>query len=165
MYKRQDEDSSHGPVGEFTLQIRKSGKNSDFESHPAEDIGNHVEVYYLDVVYKAYSLTERGLTNEHNAGDGPGNEVGTGTTLEDGAGTITVEDEYDVNVVDGKITVTKEIDPSLISDQDQAFEYTLYKLTVDAEDHAVSYTHLLYFYPEQLFRVRNCVRWNYGLCR
>lgn len=133
-----DEDSSHGPVGEFTLQIRKSGKNSDFESHPTEDIGNHVEVYYLDVAYRAYSLTERGLTNEHNAGDGPGNEVGTGTTLEDGAGTITVEDEYDVNVVDGKITVTKEIDPSLISDQDQTFEYTLYKLTVDAEDHELS---------------------------
>lgn len=132
-----DDASSHGPVGEFTLKIRKVGSNSDFNKHETQDVGIAVEKYYLDVTYEAYSLSERNLTNEHIATDkSPGIEVGsegTGTTLEDGAGTIQVENEYIVNVVDGKISITKKIDTTLVSDEDQTFAFTLYKVTVDAE--------------------------------
>lgn len=125
-----DDASSHGPVGDFTLQIRKIGDNAGFENHATQDVGINVETYYLDVTYKARSLSERNMTNEHIAsGESPGIEVGTGTALENGAGTIQVKNEYKVNVIDGVITLTKKIDSSLVSTDDQTFEFTLYKLT------------------------------------
>lgn len=138
-----DNDSSHGPVGAFTLTLTKhSDKDSAFEAadsgwgaYETKVTGENVYHYDLDITYTAYGIggadpNDRPV-NVHNGTNGPGTVVGTGTTLEAGSGTVTSNNGYDVSVVGGRIIVEKEIDNSLVSKQDQKFYFTLIRLTND----------------------------------
>lgn len=130
-----DDDSSHGPVGYFTLQLQKeavSGETSSYDNHDTSKSGNDVEKYTLRVTYTAYEINETidGVNrpgNVHNSSGGPGTEVGTGSTLETGKGDETVNEIHHVHVVAGRIEVTKTIDQTLICDHDQTFIFYLTK--------------------------------------
>ena len=131
-----DNASSHGAVGYFTLKLTKSGSGSQYTGHDTSTTGKAVETYTLTVGYTAYGLgatdlsgNSRPATNVHNGTPyGPGTEVGTGTVL----GTQTSTNVHSVHVVDGKITVTKEIEPSLVDNSNpQTFTFTLQRLSSD----------------------------------
>lgn len=128
-----DSASSHGAVGYFTLQLAKNGSGGDYKGHSTVNTGKEVEAYTLTVNYTAYKLgeTDRPIVNVHNGSEGPGTEVGTGTALENGAGTVSSDNVHKIHVVDGKITVIKEIEESLKSTEDQTFTFTLLRLGSD----------------------------------
>ena len=143
-----DDESSHGAVGEFTLRLRQWGVGHDgswgYEPHEMHEVGHNVCKYYLDVTYTAYKLGDhdRPAANAHNSGKGPGTEVDPYQTANDqyglyrGNGNYTVTHEYDVSVLDGSITVTKEIDNSLKSDLDQEYSFQLSRLDPDGSQNA-----------------------------
>ncbi len=136
-----DDDSSHGPVGEFTLKLRQEGVGHNgetwgYEPHEMHEVGHNVCKYYLDVTYTAYKLGEKDRPDStvHNGEKGPGTEVGgssAGPTVQEGAGTYTKTHEYDISVLDGKIAVKKEIDSTLVSAQEQTYAFLLSRLEVD----------------------------------
>jgi len=134
-----DDASSHGPVGYFTVKLEKTGKPDSYNEHGTAETGREVETYTLSVIYTAYRLDEAGRPSAtvHNSyGNGPGYEVGDPdrgwvTRLEDGYGTVPSNNVHKVHVVDGKITVIKEIDPGLKSAADQSFTFTLEKRNMD----------------------------------
>ena len=135
-----DNAGSHGAVGYFTLKLTKSGSGSQYTGHDTSTTGKAVETYTLTVGYTAYGLgatdlsgNSRPATNVHNGTPyGPGTEVGTGTVLTNGLGTQTSTNVHSVHVVDGKITVTKEIEPSLVDNLNpQTFTFTLQRLGSD----------------------------------
>lgn len=141
-----DDSSSHGPVGTFTIRLRKTGGTSNYQEHMAteachpggqpsvENCSNPVETYTLSVVYNAYCLGEadRPTGNVHNSPGSPGTEVGTGTTLPTGLGTVDSINVHKVHVISGMIETYKIIEESLRSDAPQTFTFTLHR----AEDGA-----------------------------
>lgn len=131
-----DDASSHGAVGYFTFTLeKKQGQASDYNTHHTKTTGKEVETYTLRVTYTAYHLGEtdtsqkkRPDTTVHNGPNGPGTEVGgieAGDTLEAGYGILSSTNIHRIHVVDGKITVIKEIDEKLKSNKDQTFTFTL----------------------------------------
>lgn len=128
-----DDDSSHGRVGEFILTLEKTGSNTT-ENHEATIVGAPAETYTLNVEFRADTIGEaenQRPANVHNYGYGPGTEVGgedAGTTLETGKGVVPSENVHKVNVVDGKITIIKEITDDLKDNEnDQTFTFQLTK--------------------------------------
>lgn len=150
-----DDASSHGAVGYFTLELEKTGAGSSYQEHSPTPAGKNVEVYTLTVNYTAYRFGEsdslnstRPTGNVHiTAGGTGGTQVGTGSTLENGSGSLASENIHNIHVVDGKITVTKEIEDDLRESADQTFTFTLHRLgsdgvtyeeVKDADDHPVA---------------------------
>lgn len=145
-----DEESSKGPVGLITLKLEKTGVSGaalTYEEHEAtgvcqprgnpltENCENPAEVYTLKITYSAYKLGENGRpqTNVHNGAAGPGIQVGTGSTLETGLGTLVKNNVHNVHVISGVIEITKKFEEGLKDLQDRTFAFTLHR-TEDGED-------------------------------
>lgn len=145
-----DVESSKGPVGRITLKLEKtgvSGASPAYEEHEAagvcqpegnplsENCTSPAEVYTLKIIYNAYKLGENGRpqTNVHNGAEGPGTQVGTGSTLETGLGTVVKNNVHKVHVISGKIQITKKFEESLTDLQDHSFAFTLHRIE-DGED-------------------------------
>ena len=136
-----DDPSSDGPVGYFTFRVEKQGDTANFGVHQATQScppeGAHagaacagpVETYTLHVTYTAYELDENGRpeTNVHNGPAGPGREVGTGSTLETGLGTLARENVHEVHVISGRIEITKKFVSTVTTTQDQTFTFLLHR--------------------------------------
>ena len=135
-----DDASSHGPVGYFTFRLTKTGDTAEYDSHDATVVGQHIEDYTLHVTYTAYELGEASLVdpdqvrpaqNAHNGSAGPGTEVsdqsGNGV-LEEGYGIVDKDNIHIVNVICGRIEVTKQITPELICDVPQTYRFDLLRL-------------------------------------
>lgn len=134
-----DDASSHGPVGEFTFRLEKTGINGatvDYGVHNATAAcrpngadcnGAAAETYTLHVRYDAYQLGENGrpTQNVNNSGSGPGREVGTGTTLSTGIGSVVKANVHKVHVISGSIVITKRFAGDLTSEQDETFSFTI----------------------------------------
>lgn len=145
-----DAQSSRGPVGRITLKLEKmgiAGATLSYEKHEAigacqpegkpltENCTNPAEVYTLKITYNAYKLGENGRpqTNVHNGTEGPGIQVGTGSTLETGLGTLVKNNVHKVHVLSGTIEITKKFEEGLKDLQDRTFAFTLHR-TEDGED-------------------------------
>lgn len=137
-----DNDSSHGPVGYFTLSLEvTSTECQECGQHFCGHVGKGVLSYALHMTYTAYRLgggpengTMRPDENVYNGNEGPGTEIGSIDTadLTKGCGTVEATVSYTVNVVDGQIVVTKELEEA--AKEDTAFTFYLYKQeTVDNE--------------------------------
>lgn len=133
-----DDASSHGPVGEFTFRLEKTGINDatvDYGVHTATAAcrpngadcnGAAAETYTLHVRYDAYRLgVNRPNANKNNFGAGPGREVGTGTTLATGIGSVVKANVHKVHVISGSIVITKRFAGDLTSEQDETFSFTI----------------------------------------
>lgn len=137
-----DDPSSHGAVGAFTIRLSKTGTSSDYGEHtathachpgglpPVGNCPNPAESYTLSVVYDAYRLNQQGRPpgNVYNGSAGPGTEVGTGSTLPTGLGTVDSINVHKVHVISGSIVITKVIQETLISEADQTFTFTLHRV-------------------------------------
>lgn len=137
-----DDPSSHGPVGEFTFRLEKTGitgSNPSYEVHEAtaacrpngaDCYDAAAETYTLNVRYDAYELGENGRpnANANNSGPGPGREVGTGTTLATGIGSVVKPNVHKVHVLSGSIVITKRFEDGLTSDQDETFTFIIRRL-------------------------------------
>lgn len=145
-----DDPSSNGPVGEFTISLTKTGiagAAPDYAEHEAtaacqpngqpltENCTTPAETYTLTVNYTAYRLGENGrpAANVHNGSGSPGTEVGTGTTLETGLGTVISENVHDVHVISGAIRISKIITDALVSETAQTYTFTLHRVE-DGDD-------------------------------
>ena len=142
-----DDASSHGPVGEFTFSLSKTGTGSSYSEHQSvaacqpdgqpltEDCGSPAETYTLHITYDAYRLDQNGRPEEnvYNGPDGPGTEVGTGSTLPTGKGTIEKNDVHEVHVISGTIEIIKVFDAGVTDEADRTFTFTLHRLE-DGED-------------------------------
>lgn len=142
-----DDDSSHGAVGKFLFRLEKSGLGSAYTEHTSvaacqpggdpltEDCTDPAETYTLHITYRAYRLNENGRpsANAHNAGSGPGREVGTGWSLETGAGTIEKHNIHEVHVISGRIEIYKRFAPGVTDENDRIFYFTLHRVE-DGED-------------------------------
>lgn len=131
-----DDASSHGPVGIFRICLTSTGDGSSFANHNSTVSGMEAEEYTLQVTYTAGRIKNRRPVNVHNGTNGPGTEVGAAgtTTLNNGYGVINSSNVHVVNIVDGKLTVTKEIESSLVNnDQDQTFVFYVMKETAPNE--------------------------------
>lgn len=141
-----DDASSHGPVGKFIFRLEKTGYGSAYYEHPAlsacqpggqpltENCDNPAETYTLHVTYQAYGLGENGRLEEnlHNGTGSPGTEVGTGTTLPTGLGTVAKHNVHEVHVISGKIEILKRFGEGITDEADRTFTFTLHR----AEDGA-----------------------------
>ena len=139
-----DDASSHGPVGCFTFKLEKTGTGSHYYQHEAltacqpggtpltENCSSPVETYTLNVTYTAYRLGQNGRPtgNVHNGTEGPGTEVGTGTTLPTGQGTVQKKNVHEVHVISGKIEVIKKFAEGITDDQPQTFTFTLHPVAM-----------------------------------
>ena len=140
-----DSPSSHGPVGEFTFRLEKTGipgASPDYGVHEAtaacqsggppltENCESPAETYTLHITYRAYRLGEAGrpTKNVHNDANGPGTEVGTGTTVETGLGTLVKENVHEVHVISGEIVITKRFAEGLTDTGDRTFTFILHRL-------------------------------------
>ena len=137
-----DDASSHGAVGEFTFRLSKTGMGSSYSEHKSveacqigglpltDNCETPVETYTLHITYDAYRLGEAGrpAANVRNGPDGPGTEVGTGTILTNGLGTIEKENVHEVHVISGIIEVTKVFDDSITDEADRTFTFTLHRV-------------------------------------
>jgi len=145
-----DHASSHGPVGEFTFRLEKKGMEGAFPSfaeHEAAaacqpqgqpltgDCTAPAESYILHITFNAYALGESGRpeTNVYNGAGSPGTEVGLGTTLENGLGTVQKTDVHEVHVISGQIRISKRFTEGLTAEEDRSFTFTLHR-TEDGED-------------------------------
>ena len=142
-----DDPSSHGAVGAFTITLTKRGPSSDYGEHTAthachpggipsvERCEDPAENYTLRVVYTAFRLNRQGRPsgNVRNGAAGPGTEVGTGSTLPTGLGTVDSINTHEVHVISGSIVIRKIIEESLVSQEDQTFTFTLHRME-DGED-------------------------------
>jgi len=145
-----DNPSSRGPVGEFSFRLEKTGMEGaapDFAEHEAtaacqpggapltENCNSPAETYTLHVTYKAYELGESGrpANNIHNGTGSPGTEVGTGSTLATGLGTVEKENIHEVHVISGSIKLSKQFAAGLTDEQDRTFTFHLHR-TEDGED-------------------------------
>jgi LPXTG-motif cell wall-anchored protein len=81
-------------------------------------------------VYDAYRLNQEGRPpgNVHNGSAGPGTEVGTGSELHTGKGTVDSVNVHKVHVISGSIVITKVIEESLVSEKEQVFTFTLHRV-------------------------------------
>lgn len=136
-----DDASSHGPVGYFTFTLEKTGETADYKAHVAtaacqlegqpltEDCDRPVETYTLKVKYTAYGLGEYGrpAKNVFNGTGSPGTEVGKGTTLPTGLGTVEKTNVHKVHVIGGVIRIVKQLGDSP-SDEDQTFTFKLHRV-------------------------------------
>lgn len=119
-----DHDSSHGPVGYFTLTLTKVDNYKEPEinealwnAHKANETGKHIETYTLTVNYTAYRLGQNGrpsrninnYLNGSSTNPGPGTEVGTGSRVENGLGSISSTNNHWVNVISGAVALTKKL--------------------------------------------------------
>lgn len=126
-----DDDSSHGAVGYFTIKLEERKHNGDWDvDHPTvgdENVGHHTYIDDLLITYTPYELGQKDSkgnerpTNKHNFGNGPGTEVKE--TLKESE-----DEEYDIDVIDGRIVVDKNIDETLKSDVEQSYIFELYRL-------------------------------------
>jgi hypothetical protein len=140
-----DSASSRGPVGYFTFRLTQTGiegANPSYEEHTAtaacqpggQPLTEHcdapAETYTLHVSYTAYRLGENGrpTANVHNSGQGPGTEVGTGSTLETGLGVVAKENVHEVHVISGKIEISKKFAEGVSCDTDKTFHFTLHRV-------------------------------------
>ena len=135
-----DDESSHGAVGYFTFRLEKTGLGSQFFQHEAlnacqpggdpltGDCSSPAETYTLNVTYTAYRLNQNGRPsgNVHNGPAGPGREVGTGTTVENGLGTVAKKNVHRVHVISGKIEIIKKFAEGITDDQPRTFRFTLH---------------------------------------
>lgn len=142
-----DDDSSHGAVGKFLFRLEKTGLGSAYTEHTSvtacqpgghpltENCTDPAETYTLHITYQAYRLNENGRPpgNVHNKGSGPGREVGTGWSLETGAGTIEKHNIHEVHVISGKIEIYKRFAPGVTDENDRTFYFTLHRVE-DGED-------------------------------
>ncbi len=145
-----DNPSSHGPVGEFTFRLEKTGMEGaspDFAGHEAtaacqpggqpltESCETPAETYTLHVTYEAYRLGENGRPegNVHNGTGSPGTEVGTGATLETGKGIVQKENVHEVHVISGAIKLSKRFTDGLTDEQDRTFTFILHR-SEDGDD-------------------------------
>lgn len=145
-----DSSSSHGPVGEFTFRMEKTGMegaNPDYAAHEAtaacqpggqpltENCSSPAETYTLRITYEAYGLGENGrpANNVHNGAGSPGTEVGTGSTLATGLGTVEKENIHEVHVISGAIRISKKFAEGLKDAQDRTFTFLLHR-EEDGED-------------------------------
>lgn len=145
-----DHASSHGAVGEFTFRLEKTGidgASPAYEEHEAtvacqsdgtpltENCDNPAETYKLHITYTAYGLGENGRpnTNVHNGSGSPGSEVGTGTTLETGLGTVAKENVHEVHVISGAIRIRKRFADGITDTEDRSFTFILHR-EEDGED-------------------------------
>lgn len=134
--------SGHAPVGYFSLQliVDKDKVCTECGEHFCDHVGEGVLSYQLKMSYTAYRLGEgpegsdakRPTENAHNGTNGPGTEVGSvTTTLESGKGVTEGTASYEVNVVDGKITLTKELEEA--AEEDTVFTFKLFCQTTEGE--------------------------------
>ncbi len=145
-----DNQSSFGPVGQFTFSLEKTGMSgaepgySEHETTAAcqmnglplsENCESPAESYFLKVKYEAYGLGESGrpAENAYNGPDGPGTEVGTGPTLNTGLGTLEKISRHDVHVISGSIRISKEFASGTVDEQDREFTFLLHR-EEDGED-------------------------------
>ena len=145
-----DYPSSGGDVGYFTITLDKSGIDGalpSWKEHRAEadcqsmgtpateDCLEPAEIYRLDITYTAYRLGENGRpeANAHNGENGPGTEVGTGSTPETGAGTLESHNIHEVHVISGAIEIHKVFEEGYSHTEDQVFTFVLHRLE-DGED-------------------------------
>ncbi|MBQ3194545.1 MAG: Cna B-type domain-containing protein [Oscillospiraceae bacterium] len=145
-----DNPSSRGPVGEFTFRLEKTGMagaNPDYAGHEAtaacqpgglpltHNCDAPAETYTLYVTYEAYGLGESGRpgNNAHNGSGSPGTEVGTGTTLPTGLGTVEKENVHEVHVISGAIKISKKFETGLTDLTDRTFTFLLHRVE-DGED-------------------------------
>ena len=145
-----DNPSSHGSVGAFTFRMEKTGitgANPDYAGHEAtaacqpggnpltENCEEPAETYTLYITYEAYGLGEDGRPgkNVHNGTGSPGTEVGTGSTLPTGLGTLEKENIHEVHVISGSIKITKKFTEGLTHEADRTFAFTLHRVE-DGED-------------------------------
>lgn len=143
-----DDASSHGAVGYFTFRLEKTD-DADYNSHVTtqacqpggqpltEDCETPTETYKLHITYTAYRLGEEGRpsANVNNGSGSPGTEVGVGTTLSNGLGTVAKENIHEVHVISGAIRITKKFQSDLTDTQDRTFTFTLHRQE-DGEDTA-----------------------------
>ena len=140
-----DNDSSNGAVGYFTFRLEKTGiegSHPDYPHHEAtaacqpggsplsENCSHPAETYTLHVTYTAYKLGEGGRpsANQYNGSGSPGTQVGTGSTLPTGLGTLAKHNVHEVHVISGVIEVDKTFLDGLTSDTDQTFTFQLKRL-------------------------------------
>jgi len=137
-----DDASSHGSVGSIVIWLEKTGATADYQSHEAttacqpngqpltEHCAAPVETYTLQVIYTANRLGNNGRPSENvNNGTGsPGIEVGTGSTLETGAGTVISKNVHEVHVIDGTIVITKRFGEGITDPADRTFSFTLHRV-------------------------------------
>ena len=142
-----DNDSSHGDVGYFTISLTKEGWGSAYEQHEAidacqpggqpatENCDEPAECYTLNIIYTAYRLNEAGrpAVNVRNGERGPGTEVGTGSTIPTGLGTVDRENIHEVHVISGRIEIFKVFAQNVTCETDRTFAFTLHRLE-DGED-------------------------------
>lgn len=145
-----DVQSSKGPVGYFKIQLEKTGvtgASPDYEVHEAtaacqpngqplsEQCTHPAETYTLKITYVADKLGERSRPSStvHNGTKGPGTEVGTGNTLENGLGILEMKNVHEVHVISGSIEITKEFKEGLTDSKDHTFTFILHRVE-DGED-------------------------------
>ena len=139
-----DASSSNGPVGYFTHSLEKTGiegTSPSYEAHestvacqkdgkPAtSDCPQPSETYRLKVVYTAYRLGEvsRPPQNQYNGSGSPGIEVGTGTKLENGLGTVDSYNIHEVHVISGKIEISKLLSDDVNLSENTTFTFVLHR--------------------------------------
>ncbi len=129
-----DDGSSHGAVGYFTIKLQERNHpgegdwDVDHLTEGDKNVGYHTYIDDLIITYTPYEMGQTDLTgtarpgqNVHNFVNGPGTEVKE--TLKE-----TQDEEYDINVIDGKILVDKVIDQSLVKTEEQTYQFELYML-------------------------------------
>ena len=146
-----DYDSSNGAVGQFIFRMEKDGidgAKTNYMSHVAEvacqpngqpvtdDCDRAAETYTLYITYKAYGLNESGrpAANANNGAGSPGTEVGKGTTLSTGLGTVTKQNVHEVHVISGSIELMKKFGKGQTAQEDRSFSFTLHRME-DGEGH------------------------------
>ena len=122
-----------GPVGKFTYTVTKTsvpGEPADFDDHQTQVTGTEVETYTLNVTYVPYPLGEdtadgRGA-NAHNA-TSPGAETnGSGNAM-----TLESSNEHVVNVIDGSLEITKELEFTAAPEAEKTFTFKVSRIDPD----------------------------------
>ena len=143
-----DRASSHGPVGHFVIKLEKQGiegARPEYGAHEATaacqpdgtpdsaDCRHPAETYTLHIKYEAYGLGYYGrpTANVNNGSGSPGTEVGKGSTLPTGKGTVEKASVHEVHVISGAIEVTKVIADGMEPTEDQTFSFVLHRVEDD----------------------------------
>lgn len=150
-YTYSDADSN-GPVGYFTMSLEvgsDEGCTTPSTGHGSDHVGHDVVRYALSVEYTALKLgealpdavttdngvnrTRPGSCDHTTSGGNAGTEVDPNSSggLNSGAGKIDGAITYEISVVDGRITVLKELEQP--ADADVTFSFRLGYLTLDDE--------------------------------
>ena len=125
------------PVGYFVYKykvVEDAGKElGEMKGHDADKEVNAVEKYELTVEFVPYTVGERDedqrLSKDVKRPSVETTEAGEppkgGTELDPTKDKLTADGEYTVNVVAGKIQITKEIEDDAVSDGPQVFTFNI----------------------------------------